>query len=38
VHAPNEFFRLSSISQGVKAWTALLDALGRFEPAAFHSR
>ena len=38
VHAPNEFFRLSSISQGVKAWTALLDALGRFEPAAFHPR
>ena len=38
VHAPNEFFRLSSIGQGVKAWTELLDALGRFEPAAFHSR
>ncbi|MGE8673679.1 MAG: M20/M25/M40 family metallo-hydrolase [Achromobacter kerstersii] len=36
VHAPNEFFRLSSIRDGVQAWTKLLDALGRFEPAAFH--
>jgi len=35
VHAPNEFFRLSSIRDGVQAWTKLLDALGRFEPAAF---
>lgn len=38
VHAPNEFFRLSSIRQGVQAWTRLLDALGRVEPAAFHRR
>ncbi|MEN5162470.1 dipeptidase [Achromobacter kerstersii] len=36
VHAPNEFFRLSSIRDGVQAWTKLLGALGRFEPAAFH--
>jgi len=27
---------LSSIRDGVQAWTKLLDALGRFEPAAFH--
>lgn len=38
VHAPNEFFRLSSIRQGVAAWTRILDELGRFEPAAFHAR
>jgi acetylornithine deacetylase/succinyl-diaminopimelate desuccinylase-like protein len=38
VHAPNEFFRLSSIRQGVEAWTRILDELGRFEPAAFHAR
>ena len=27
VHAPNEFFRLGSIREGVQAWTRLLDAL-----------
>ncbi|QVQ27776.1 dipeptidase [Achromobacter deleyi] len=36
VHAPNEFFRLSSISQGLQAWTRLLDELGRYQPSAFH--
>ncbi|MGH8818864.1 MAG: dipeptidase [Achromobacter pestifer] len=38
VHAPNEFFRLSSITQGLRAWTQMLDALGHCEPAAFHAR
>ncbi|MNR40381.1 hypothetical protein D3C85_1586620 [compost metagenome] len=36
VHAPNEFFRLSSVSQGLQAWTRLLDELGRYQPSAFH--
>ena len=35
VHAPNEFFRLGSIREGVQAWTRLLDALSRYAPAAF---
>jgi acetylornithine deacetylase/succinyl-diaminopimelate desuccinylase-like protein len=35
VHAPNEFFRLGSIREGVQAWTRLLDALSRYTPAAF---
>ncbi len=37
VHAPNEFFRLGSIREGVRAWTRLLDALGRYQPAAFRA-
>ncbi|MGO4332446.1 M20/M25/M40 family metallo-hydrolase [Cupriavidus sp. 2TAF22] len=37
VHAPNEFFRISSIAQGLKAWTLLLAALGEFAPATFHA-
>jgi acetylornithine deacetylase/succinyl-diaminopimelate desuccinylase-like protein len=28
-HAPNEFFRLSSLGTGLKAWTQYLHALGR---------
>jgi acetylornithine deacetylase/succinyl-diaminopimelate desuccinylase-like protein len=36
VHAPNEFFRLSSIPLGLRAWVMLLDELGRVDPAAFH--
>jgi acetylornithine deacetylase/succinyl-diaminopimelate desuccinylase-like protein len=28
-HAPNEFFRLSSLDTGLKAWTQYLRALGR---------
>ncbi len=29
-HAPNEFFRLSSIDEGLRAWTALLRRLADF--------
>jgi len=36
VHAPNEFFRLSSIPLGLRAWVMLLDEVGRMDPAAFH--
>jgi acetylornithine deacetylase/succinyl-diaminopimelate desuccinylase-like protein len=36
VHAPNEFFRLSSIPLGLRAWVMLLEELGRVDPAAFH--
>ncbi|VVE30111.1 dipeptidase [Pandoraea anhela] len=36
VHAPNEFFRLTSITQGVRGWAQLLEALGAFPKAAFH--
>jgi acetylornithine deacetylase/succinyl-diaminopimelate desuccinylase-like protein len=25
IHAPNEFFRLSSFDEGLRAWTRLLD-------------
>ena len=35
VHAPNEFFRLSSLPLGLRAWVMLLDALGTVDPAAF---
>lgn len=35
VHAPDEFFTLSSIPLGLRAWVMLLDELGRVEPAAF---
>ncbi len=40
-HAPNEFFRLSSIDDGVQAWTALFRRLGETSArdfAAFHHR
>ena len=37
VHAPNEFFRLSSIPLGLRAWVMLLDELGCVSPAAFHA-
>ena len=36
VHAPNEFYRLSSIPLGLRAWVMLLDELGRMDPAEFH--
>lgn len=36
VHAPNEFFRLSSIEEGTRGWTLLLDELGRFPVEAFN--
>jgi acetylornithine deacetylase/succinyl-diaminopimelate desuccinylase-like protein len=35
VHAPNEFFRLSSIPLGCRAWAMLLDELGRVSLADF---
>ncbi len=35
VHAPNEFYRLSSIPLGLRAWVLLLDELSRVDPAAF---
>ncbi len=38
VHASNEFFRLSSIPLGLRAWVMLLDELGRVDPAAFHAQ
>ena len=31
-HAPNEFFRLASIDQGLAAWVSLLRVLGRHSP------
>ncbi|ODP31729.1 dipeptidase [Pandoraea sp. ISTKB] len=38
VHAPNEFFRLSSITEGVRGWAQLLEALGHFPKDAFHPK
>jgi acetylornithine deacetylase/succinyl-diaminopimelate desuccinylase-like protein len=38
VHAPNEFFRLSSLAEGLQAWVLLLDELGRYKPEAFRRR
>ena len=35
VHAPNEFFRLSSMSLGLEGWVMLLAALGEVAPKAF---
>ncbi len=35
VHAPNEFFRLSSVRDGLVAWSALLQELGHFSPDDF---
>jgi len=38
VHAPNEFFRLTSMHDGAKAWALLLSELGNYSPASFVSR
>jgi acetylornithine deacetylase/succinyl-diaminopimelate desuccinylase-like protein len=35
VHAPNEFFRLSSLDEGLRSWPMLLSALGALDAAAF---
>ncbi|HET8995693.1 MAG TPA: M20/M25/M40 family metallo-hydrolase [Acetobacteraceae bacterium] len=35
VHAPNEFFRLSSFDEGLKSWPMLLTALGDLSAADF---
>ncbi len=32
VHAPNEFFRLSSLDEGLRSWPLLLSDLGRLKP------
>jgi acetylornithine deacetylase/succinyl-diaminopimelate desuccinylase-like protein len=34
-HAPNEFFRLSSLEEGLRLWPLLLTELGRMRPADF---
>ena len=34
-HAPNEFFRLSSLEEGLRLWPLLLTELARMTPAAF---
>lgn len=35
VHAPNEFFHVSSIALGLQAWSLLFQELARFAPADF---
>lgn len=35
IHAPNEFLRLSSIDEGLRAWPMLLSDLGRLSAADF---
>jgi acetylornithine deacetylase/succinyl-diaminopimelate desuccinylase-like protein len=35
VHAPNEFFRLSSFDEGLRSWPMLLSELGRLTAAEF---
>jgi hypothetical protein len=37
VHAPNEFFRLSSIDEGLRGWTLLLASLAEQPPERFHA-
>lgn len=37
VHAPNEFFHLSSIPEGLKSWTLLLAELAKFRPEQFRA-
>jgi acetylornithine deacetylase/succinyl-diaminopimelate desuccinylase-like protein len=34
IHAPNEFFRLSSFERGERAWPLLLERLGGARPSA----
>jgi len=36
VHAPNEFFRISSLHDGLIAWPLLLAQLARYKPGDFH--
>ncbi len=35
VHAPNEFFRLTSLAEGLELWPRLLAELARFKPEEF---
>jgi acetylornithine deacetylase/succinyl-diaminopimelate desuccinylase-like protein len=37
-HAPNEFFRLSSLEEGLRSWPLLLTELGALSPADFPKR
>jgi acetylornithine deacetylase/succinyl-diaminopimelate desuccinylase-like protein len=36
-HAPNEFFRLSSLDEGLRLWPLLLTELARMSPADFRN-
>ncbi|NMJ39961.1 M20 family dipeptidase [Roseomonas sp. JC162] len=38
VHAPNEFFRLSSLEEGLRGWPLLLSELGKVTPEALRGR
>ncbi|GGJ15015.1 M20/M25/M40 family metallo-hydrolase [Neoroseomonas lacus] len=38
VHAPNEFFRLSSLEEGLRAWPLLLTELGKVAPEALRGQ
>jgi hypothetical protein len=35
IHAPNEFFRLSSLDEGLRSWPALFTELGTLSAADF---
>ncbi len=35
IHAPNEFFRLTSLAEGLRAWPMLLTELGKLSAADF---
>jgi acetylornithine deacetylase/succinyl-diaminopimelate desuccinylase-like protein len=35
VHAPNEFFRLSSLDEGLRTWPMLLSEVGKLSAADF---
>ena len=37
-HAPNEFFRLSSLEEGLRLWPMILTELGTMRAADFHKR
>lgn len=38
IHAPNEFYRLSSIEDGFRVWSKVFKELSRFNPEQFHKR
>ncbi|PUA19339.1 dipeptidase [Glaciimonas sp. PCH181] len=35
VHAPNEFFRIKSIGEGLRGWSLFLEELGKYPVSAF---
>jgi acetylornithine deacetylase/succinyl-diaminopimelate desuccinylase-like protein len=37
-HAPNEFFRLSSLAEGLRLWPMILSELGTMRAADFRRR